>query len=94
MGSHNTSKSVLINSLVSRDINEEHRGATSLELFYDLIYVVAIASLAAEFHHALSAWHHIGHVIAIAYFVNNVLFISIAFVSLNILRLTRAHHQK
>ncbi len=56
-------KSVLINSLVSRDINELRRTATALELFYDLIYVVAIASLAAELHHALSDWHHVGHAI-------------------------------
>lgn len=56
-------KSVLINSLVSRDINEHSRTATALELFYDLIYVVAIASLAAELHHTLSDWHHVGHAV-------------------------------
>jgi low temperature requirement protein LtrA len=61
MSSNKVKKSVLINSLVSRDVNEVGRNATALELFYDLIYVVAIASLAAELHHALSAWHHVGH---------------------------------
>lgn len=69
MGSNNPSKSVLINSLVTRDISEPHRAATPLELFYDLIYVVAIASLAAELHHALSAWHHVGHAISMYIFI-------------------------
>jgi len=64
MGSNNLPKSVLINSLVSRDINEPHRSATALELFYDLIYVIAIASLTAELHHAISEWHHISHAIS------------------------------
>ena len=64
MSSNNSSKSVLINSLIARDISEPHRAATALELFYDLIYVVAIASLAAELHHALSDWHHVGHAIS------------------------------
>lgn len=64
MSSHKLSKSVLVNSLVTRDVSEPHRPATALELFYDLIYVIAIASLAAELHHALSAWHHIGHAIS------------------------------
>jgi low temperature requirement protein LtrA len=54
-------KSVLINPIVARDINEQHRASTPLELFYDLIYVVAIASLAAELHHAITNWHHVGH---------------------------------
>ena len=64
MSSKKSIKSVLVNSLVARDVNEVHRSATALELFYDLIYVVAIASLAAELHHALSAWHHVGHAIS------------------------------
>ena len=43
-----------------RDINEENRTATPLELFYDLIFVVAIAHVAAAFHHDV-ANNHIGH---------------------------------
>ena len=43
-----------------RDINEENRTATPLELFYDLIFVVAIAHVAAAFHHDY-ANNHIGH---------------------------------
>jgi len=47
-------------SLKVRDINEENRTATPLELFYDLIFVVAIAHVAAAFHHDF-ANNHIGH---------------------------------
>ncbi len=43
-----------------RDINEENRTATPLELFYDLIFVVAIAHVAAAFHHDY-AHNHISH---------------------------------
>lgn len=43
-----------------RDINEKNRTATPLELFYDLIFVVAIAHLAAAFHHDF-AHNHIAH---------------------------------
>ncbi len=40
-----------------RDPHEAHRVATPLELFFDLVFVVAIASAAAELHHGLSAGH-------------------------------------
>ena len=46
--------------LKARDINEKNRTATPLELFYDLIFVVAIAHVAAAFHHDFSH-NHIGH---------------------------------
>lgn len=36
-----------------RDPHEEHRVATPLELFFDLIFVVAISSAAAAWHHGL-----------------------------------------
>jgi len=52
-------KSVLTNPIIPRDMGEIHRTATPLELFYDLIYVIAIASLAKELHHAISSDHHI-----------------------------------
>ncbi|RUM69175.1 MAG: low temperature requirement protein A, partial [Sulfurovum sp.] len=39
---------------LARDNNEKGRVATPLELFYDLIFVVAIAKLATSFHHAIS----------------------------------------
>jgi len=69
MSSNKSPKSVLINSLISRNVDEPHRTATALELFYDLIYVVAIASLASELHHALSDWHHVGHAISMYIFI-------------------------
>jgi low temperature requirement protein LtrA len=40
-----------------RDPGEAHRVATPLELFFDLVFVVAVASAAAELHHGLSAGH-------------------------------------
>lgn len=40
-----------------RDIAEEHRTATPLELFYDLIFVVAIANVASAFHHEFLDGH-------------------------------------
>ena len=46
--------------LLARDIDEKDRSATPLELFYDLIFVVAIANLAAAFHHDY-ANNHIMH---------------------------------
>jgi len=46
--------------LKARNTEDKNRAATMLELFYDLIFVVAIANVAAEFHHAI-ANDHIGH---------------------------------
>lgn len=43
-----------------RDIHEQHRTATPLELLFDLTFVVAIALAAAQLHHAEGA----GHVLA------------------------------
>ena len=37
-----------------RDTEEPHRAATPLELFFDLVFVVAVATAAAELHHALA----------------------------------------
>lgn len=61
MPSLDTKRSVLVNPLVARSKEETHRSATPLELFYDLIYVVAIAFLAGELHHAVTHWHHVPH---------------------------------
>ncbi len=44
--------------MTGRDPHEPHRVATPLELFFDLVFVVAIASAAAEWHHGLSAAHY------------------------------------
>src|SRR5829696_1597117 len=40
-----------------RDPDEAHRVATPLELFFDLVFVVAIASAAAQWHHGLAEGH-------------------------------------
>jgi low temperature requirement protein LtrA len=40
-----------------RDPHEAHRVATPLELFFDLVFVVAIASAAAQWHHGLAEGH-------------------------------------
>lgn len=44
--------------VVARERTERHRVATPLELLFDLVFVVAIASNAAELHHGLSAAHY------------------------------------
>lgn len=40
-----------------RDVHEPHRVATSLELLFDLIFVVAIASAGQQLHHAIVENH-------------------------------------
>jgi hypothetical protein len=63
MSSKKLLKSVLFNPIISWNVEEVHRSATPLGIFYDLISVIAIASVVAELHHALSAWHHVGQAI-------------------------------
>ncbi len=43
--------------MLMRGNQENHRAATPLELLYDLVSVIAIASAAAGLHHAISADH-------------------------------------
>jgi len=43
--------------MTGRDINEEHRGATPLELLYDLTFVVAFGQAADQLAHQLSEGH-------------------------------------
>lgn len=40
-----------------RDPSEEGRTASTLELFFDLVFVVAVSTAAVQLHHALSAGH-------------------------------------
>jgi len=40
-----------------RDRHEAHRAATPLEIFFDLVAVIAIAAAAAELHHAVAEGH-------------------------------------
>jgi low temperature requirement protein LtrA len=44
-------------SLKPRSRHEEHRAATPLELFFDLVFVVAIAHAASDLHHAVAEGH-------------------------------------
>ena len=43
--------------LPARDPDADHRAATPLELFFDLVSVIAIASVTAGLHHAISEGH-------------------------------------
>lgn len=43
--------------LPARDPAQPHRAATQLEIFFDLVFVVAIASVTASLHHAISEGH-------------------------------------
>lgn len=43
--------------LAPRDPTEPHRRATPLELLFDLVSVIAVASAAASLHHAILAFH-------------------------------------
>ncbi|WP_246670011.1 low temperature requirement protein A [Arthrobacter zhaoguopingii] len=40
-----------------RNPSEEHRGASPLELFFDLVFVVAVSRASAELHHAEAEQH-------------------------------------
>ena len=46
-----------IRLLRPRDPSEHHRAATTLELFFDLITVIAIAAVTAGLHHGISEGH-------------------------------------
>ena len=43
--------------MVARSPHEAHRAATPLELFFDLVFVVAIAQAASGLHHAVAELH-------------------------------------
>jgi len=49
--------------MTARDPHEEHRAASPLELLFDLTFVVAISSAAAELHHAISEAHVVAGVL-------------------------------
>ena len=48
---------MLLKPLVARDPEEPHRTATTLELFFDLVSVVAIAAASTSMHHAVAEGH-------------------------------------
>ena len=43
--------------MTARSPHEHHRAATPLELFFDLVFVVAIAQAASGLHHAIGDAH-------------------------------------
>jgi low temperature requirement protein LtrA len=49
--------------MLGRRVDEQHRPATTLELFFDLCFVVAVAQAAAGLHHDLSE-DRVGHGVA------------------------------
>ena len=49
-----------IRPLKARDPEEHHRAATQLELFFDLVSVIAIASITETLHHGISEGHGLG----------------------------------
>jgi len=46
--------------LLARDPEEAHRAATQIELFFDLVIVIAVAAVALSLHHGISAGHGAG----------------------------------
>ena len=50
-------KYVYLQAMPARDMNEHARASTPLELFFDLVTVIAIASAAAGLHHGLLEGH-------------------------------------
>lgn len=51
---------------IVRDPDEDHRAATPLELLFDLCFVVAVAQVAAAYHHELVAGHVLDGVLGFA----------------------------
>ena len=43
--------------MLPRDPHEPHRVASSLELFFDLVFVIAVSTASGQLHHALSSGH-------------------------------------
>ena len=48
-----------LNPMVQRSPDEEHRTSTPLELFFDLVFVVAIAQVSGRLHHGITS-NHVG----------------------------------
>ena len=47
----------LIRPALLRDPNEQGRTSTTLELFFDLVFVVTISAIAQQWHHAVTSGH-------------------------------------
>ncbi|MFE6735308.1 low temperature requirement protein A [Microbacterium sp. NPDC057650] len=46
-----------LSRMLPRDPDQPHRAASSLELFFDLVFVVAVSIASADLHHELAAGH-------------------------------------
>jgi low temperature requirement protein LtrA len=57
MSSSKSSGGQRLSRMVARSPHEAHRAATPLELFFDLVFVVAIAQAASGLHHAVAELH-------------------------------------
>ncbi|MCB1638388.1 MAG: low temperature requirement protein A [Thiothrix sp.] len=57
------------NTMQGRNVDESHRAATPLELFYDLVFVVAIGACASSLHHALAEHHYMDIITYLAIFL-------------------------
>lgn len=51
-------KQLFTKRMQGRDVDENHRVATPLELFYDLVFVIAVGACASSLHHALAEHHY------------------------------------
>ncbi|WP_370367765.1 low temperature requirement protein A [Catenulispora sp. GP43] len=63
---------VLIRPILLRDPHEEGRTSTTLELFFDLVFVVTISAIAQEWHHAVITGHLLHGVISLVEMVFGV----------------------
>ena len=55
-----------VQRMLLRDPHEEGRSSTSLELFFDLVFVVTIASIAQQWHHTIMGGHIASGVFSLA----------------------------
>ena len=55
-----------VRPMTARNMDQAHRAATPLELLFDLVTVIAIASAAAGLHHAISAGHAVDGIVRFA----------------------------
>ena len=62
----NENKPRWISPMKARPANEAHRSATPLELFFDLVFVVAIAQAAVGLHHGIAEDHTLDALISFA----------------------------
>jgi low temperature requirement protein LtrA len=54
---HSPNNRGLVIPMLPRSPDEKHRSATTLELFFDLVFVVAVAQVSAALHHGIAEAH-------------------------------------